>query len=107
MRDDLGKQITDTVLLDRIQLIGAALVHRGPVERFPYGTWRTHLRRAAYARGLRLAIHQLDDVSVLITNPDHVPAERRVAPVRQLRLVGGTTTSESAVAVGAVAQTAS
>jgi hypothetical protein len=77
MLDDEGSPLTDAQLLDRVQAIGAIVVRRGPVESVDFATWRRELRKAARARGMRLAVNQIGG-PVVISNPDHVVTDAQV-----------------------------
>ena len=75
--DDTGAPITDAEVLDRVERIGSVVVHRGPVERLDFPTWRRELRRGARERGLRLSVRQLDGMN-LVSNLDHVVTEDQI-----------------------------
>ena len=77
MVDDEGTAVTDHQILDRIQAIGAIVVWRGPVEALDFATWRRELRRAAKTRGFRIAVNQIGERTVVISNPDHVVTEEQ------------------------------
>lgn len=76
MIDDEGSPLTDAQLLDRLQAVGAVVVRRGAVESADFPTWRRELRRAARARGMRIAVNQIGG-PIVASNPDHVVTDEQ------------------------------